>query len=312
MTTVLGIVGSARPWGNSELMARQALQGAQAEGATVHLLRLTGLHLQPCNGCMRCVLAGQACPLDDDMAWLIETIEAADGLVLAAPTYWLGPAATLKLVLDRLLMVTGQVERPLPRPRPALTVATAGLEGWRGVTLPFLNAFAHSFGFRPVDSFTAFAPGPGEVLLEENLMARALEDGRRLGRGELEPAPAPDGECPVCRCDSFILKGQRAVCPICGREATVEPGPEGLRLRFDPVVGTEHRWTPEGLRVHMIDWVQATGPRFLSRRAEIKVRRAPFREAGLEWLRPARLDQPEGGRRQGEGMPTAGAQIKEE
>jgi hypothetical protein len=52
------------------------------------------------------------------------------------------------------------------------------------------------------------------------------------------------------------------------------------------VEGTGQRWTPEGLRAHMIDWVQATGPRFLALRAEVKARRVPFRQMGVEWACP--------------------------
>jgi multimeric flavodoxin WrbA len=286
MSRILGLVGSARPWGNSELLVRQVLRGAQEEGATGHMIRLSSLNLKACTGCMACVIGGKPCPLDDDMAWLVNTIRAADGLVLAVPTYFLGPAAVLKLVLDRLLMVTGRVnEEPLPI-RPAVTIATAGLEGWKGVALPFLNALASALSFRPIDSLTAMAPGPGEVLLDEPLMARMSEIGRRLGRGEMEPAPTPPNTCPVCRCDAFVLHGERAICPICAREATVEHDGQGMRLRFDPATGAEQRWTPEGLRKHMIDWVMATGPRFMAHRAEIKERRRPYRTMDVEWSCP--------------------------
>jgi hypothetical protein len=294
MANILGLVGSARPWGNSELVVRQALRGAQAEGAHVQIVRLTALHLEPCTGCMRCVIGGKPCPQGDDMAWLIETLEAADGLVLAVPTYFLGPAAVLKQVLDRLLMVTGQVDQAPPPLRPAITIATAGLEGWRGVTLPYLNALVTALSFQPIDSLTAVAPGPGEVLLNDELMDRVFEAGRRLGLGEREPAPAPPGVCPICRCDAFILRGERAVCPICAREATVVLEENRVALHFEPVSGTDHRWTPEGLRTHMIEWVMATGPRFMANRAEIKARRQPYREMDMDWLCP-----PPGGDGQG-------------
>jgi NAD(P)H-dependent FMN reductase len=286
MTDILGLVGSARPWGNSELLVRQVLRGAQAEGAAIHILHLADLHLQSCTGCIRCVIDTKPCPLDDDMAWLADTLCAADGLVLAAPTYFLGPAAVIKLVIDRLLMVTGRVNEALPPPRPAVTIATAGLEGWRGVTLPYLNALVAAFGYRPIESLTAVAPGPGEVLLDDELMARALAAGHRLGRGEMEPAPAPPNVCPICRCDAFVLSGDRAICPICGEEAVVEHGPEGLHLCFHPIAGDDRRWTPEGLRRHMIEWIMATGPRFLTHRAEIKERRQSFRDMDVARLRP--------------------------
>jgi hypothetical protein len=286
MGYVLGLVGSARPWGNSELLVRQVLRGAGQEGAEARLVRLTGLHLEPCTGCMACVIGGRPCPLDDDLGWLIDTIRAASGLVLAAPTYFLGPAATIKMVLDRLLMVTGRVDDDLPPPRPAVTLATAGLEGWRGVTLPFLNALVAAFGFQPIDSLTAVAPGPGEVLLDEKLMAHVLAAGRRLGRGEMEPAPAPPNVCPVCRCDAFVLHGDRAVCPICAREATVVRHGNRTELHFDPAAADQHRWTPEALREHMVGWVMATGPRFMAHRSQVRERRKPYRAAGPEWLCP--------------------------
>jgi hypothetical protein len=291
MAIILGIVGSARLWGNSELLVRQVLQGAQAEGASVRMLRLTDLHLESCTGCLRCAIGGKPCPLDDDMAWLAETIQAADGLALAAPTYFLGPAAVVKLVLDRLLMIIGRVEDAPPPLRPAVTIATAGLEDWRGVSLPYCNALVAAFGFRPIESLTAIAPGPGEVLLDEDLMERMLAAGRRLGRGELEPGPAPPNVCPICHCNSFTLEKTRATCPICGREAIIVPEDEGLRLHFEPVSGElasgdHQRWTPEGLRTHMVEWVMATGPRFLAHRHEIKARRRPYRTMEVDWLRP--------------------------
>jgi hypothetical protein len=301
MVTVLGLVASARPWGNSELLVRQALRGAASEDASIQMLRLTDLHLEPCTGCLRCAVGGKPCRLDDDMAWLVETLQATGGLVFAAPTYFLGPAAVVKLVLDRLMMVTGRVDDPLPIPRPALTITTAGLEGWRGVTLPYLNALVAALGFKPIESLTAVAPGPGEGLLDDELMARVLAAGRRLGRGELEPAPAPADVCPVCHCEAFVLHGSQAICPICGHKATVEWAASGLRLRFDPVAsatdsstsdGGDQRWTPQGLRKHMRDWVMATGPRFMALRAEIKARRLPYRQMDAGWLRPPSLDPP--------------------
>jgi hypothetical protein len=167
-----------------------------------------------------------------------------------------------------------------------VTVATAGLEGWHGVTLPYLNALVAAFGFRPIDSLTAIAPGPGEVLLDEALMARLHDAGRRLGEGKLDPRPAPAGTCPTCRCDTFRLDGNRATCPICGRTATLTHNAAQVRLAFDPAGDAGHRWTPERLRAHMVDWVIATGPRFMAQRHEIKARRRPYREMDIAWLSP--------------------------
>ena len=236
---------------------------------------------------MRCVAGDPLCPLDDDLAWLVDTIQAAGGLVLAAPTYFLGPAAVVKLVLDRLLVVMGQVNEPLPPVRPAVTIATAGLELWRGVALPFLNAVVGTFGYRPIDSLTALAPGPGEVLLDEDLMARVFAAGRRLGRGEMEPVPVPPNVCPICRSDCFVLNGARATCPICGREAAIEHDGRQITLRFDPAdrhPSALDAGGSAGARRRVGDGHRATLPGPASR--DQGPASSPYREREIEWLHP--------------------------
>jgi len=117
-------------------------------------------------------------------------------------------------------------------------------------------------------------------------MAQALVAGQRLGKGELDSAAAPPGVCPVCRCDSFILEGDRAICPICARQATIEMEAGAVRLQFDGDGADDHRWTPERLQEHMDQWVRTTGPRFLAQRSEIKSRRRPYRAMNVNWLCP--------------------------
>jgi hypothetical protein len=192
---------------------------------------------------------------------------------------------------NRLLMVSGRIDAPSLPPRPALTIATAGLQDWRGVTLPYLNALVSAFGYRPIDSLAAIAPGPGEVLLDEELMEHIGLAGQRLGRGESKRTPAPPNTCPICYCDSFLIEGLRAACPICSQEANIVPTEDGMQLEFDKTTGTGHRWTPEGLRKHMVDWVMATGPRYMANRSEIKARRLPYRRMDAGWLCPPGVDE---------------------
>ncbi|HSJ54914.1 MAG TPA: flavodoxin family protein, partial [Anaerolineae bacterium] len=137
MVEILGLVGSARAWGNGELLVRQVLRGAMEEGAVGRLVRLTDLHLEGCTGCLRCAIGRKPCPLDDDLYWLLDTMAASGGLVLSAPTYFLAPTAAVKLVLDRLLVLAGRHDQAPPLSRPAVTLATAGLEEWRGLVLPY-------------------------------------------------------------------------------------------------------------------------------------------------------------------------------
>jgi hypothetical protein len=83
-----------------------------------------------------------------------------------------------------------------------------------------------------------------------------------------------------------VLTESQATCPICGREASVEQTDKGMHLHFESSSAVHNRWTPEGLRKHMTDWVMATGPRFMAHRPEIKNRRKPYREMDIGWLKP--------------------------
>jgi hypothetical protein len=73
-------------------------------------------------------------------------------------------------------------------------------------------------------------------------------------------------------------------------KAHVKKDSDHVRLEFVPITGVEHRWTPEGLRKHVIEWVMANGPRFVAHRGEIKARRKPYRQKSIDWLHPPSLE----------------------
>lgn len=276
---VLGLVGSARVWGNSEIVVREALSGAQEEGAKIEMLRLTDLCIQPCIGCLRCAIKEEPCPLDDDMEWFLAQVRESDALILSAPTYMFGPAAIVKLLLDRLLMLTPCFgEEPT---RAGAAIAVSGRRDWRGVTQPFLNALVMGLGFRLVDSLYVHRPGPGEVLLDDGVIARIHELGRRVAHGE--GGKPPEGNiCPCCYGDFFVLEGRKAICPLCGLEADIEVDSQ-VRLSFDLEV-EPFPWSYAWQKEHVEGWIRPTAPRFLAHREEIKARRKRYREMGEVWI----------------------------
>jgi len=281
---VLGLVGSARLWGNSEVVVREALFGAQEEGAKVEMLRLTDLSIEPCNGCLRCAIKEEPCPLEDDMEWFLAKVRESDALVLSAPTYIFGPAAIVKLILDRLLMLTPYFMEGAPSTKPGATIAVSGRRDWRGVTRPFLNALVAGLGFRLVDSLYAHRPGPGEVLLDDEVMAQINGLGRWLAEGER--GKRPQGNiCPSCYGDFFTLRGGKAICPLCGIEADIELVDGQVRLSFD--LGVEPwPWSYAWQKEHLVEWIRPTLPRYLAHREEIRARRERYRGMGEVWVRP--------------------------
>lgn len=99
---VVGLAGSPRVGGNSDLLLDQWLAGAKSSGADVEKVYLDRLSINPCRACSACRRPGApGCVVKDDMQSLYDKLVAADVWVLATPVYFWGPSAQLKLVVDR-------------------------------------------------------------------------------------------------------------------------------------------------------------------------------------------------------------------
>ena len=97
---VLGISGSPRRDGNSELLIREFLKGAEANGNETKLVILSELKISPCTSCDSCQKNGQ-CIIDDDMQLMYNKLLEADYIVFASPIYFGGVSAQLKSLIDR-------------------------------------------------------------------------------------------------------------------------------------------------------------------------------------------------------------------
>jgi NAD(P)H-dependent FMN reductase len=97
---VLGIVGSPRRGGNTEILVDRVLLGAKEAGARTEKVLLNDLEIAPCQGCDMHEQIGQ-CVQQDDMQVLLEQMERSQIWVLGTPLYWWGPSAQLKAFLDR-------------------------------------------------------------------------------------------------------------------------------------------------------------------------------------------------------------------
>jgi multimeric flavodoxin WrbA len=97
---VLGIVGSPRRGGNTDILVDEALAGAEEAGALVEKVVLSKLDIAPCRACNVCQKTGQ-CVQKDDMPALLEQMQRSQVWVLGTPVYWWGPTAQFKIFLDR-------------------------------------------------------------------------------------------------------------------------------------------------------------------------------------------------------------------
>jgi multimeric flavodoxin WrbA len=97
---VLGIMGSPRIGGNSDLLLDQALSGAKQAGAEAEKIVLVREKISGCLDCGKCNEGG-ICGIKDDMAEIQQKLLDADAVIHAVPTYFWAMTSQMKAYLDR-------------------------------------------------------------------------------------------------------------------------------------------------------------------------------------------------------------------
>jgi len=97
---VLGIYGSPRKGGNTDLLLDRILEGAQAAGAEVESIYARKLKMSGCIECGSCDDTGE-CAVHDGMDTVYPLLEEADVVFLASPNFFYNVTAQVKLLIDR-------------------------------------------------------------------------------------------------------------------------------------------------------------------------------------------------------------------
>ena len=97
---VLGIAGSPRRGGNTDLLLGEVMRGAVSRGAEVKTIILNDLKITPCQHYDFCLKTGR-CKISDDMQMVYRELEQADRIVLASPIQFMGVTAQMKAMIDR-------------------------------------------------------------------------------------------------------------------------------------------------------------------------------------------------------------------
>ncbi len=97
---ILGIMGSPRVGGNSDLLLDRALVGAKEAGAEVEKIILCRKKISGCLACEKCNEAG-VCAVKDDMPEIHQKILDADAVIHSVPVYFWAMTSQMKAYLDR-------------------------------------------------------------------------------------------------------------------------------------------------------------------------------------------------------------------
>jgi len=189
---ILGISGSPRKEGNTEVLLGEALKGARDVGAEVEEVFLRDKTISPCLEIYGCKRDGR-CVIEDDFHEVAEKMLQADALILASPIFFYTVSAHTKMLMDRCQSFWVKrylLKRPIAPGRSRrkgtfISVgATRGNRLFDGVTL----TARYFFDALDVDLFdTLLVRGvdeKGEIFDHPEEIRAAYELGRRLARAE--------------------------------------------------------------------------------------------------------------------------------
>ncbi len=105
---VVAFNGSARKDGNTTKLVEYVFEELEKEGIDTELVQLAGKHPHGCIACYQCFTKkNNRCAVEIDcINDCIEKMEAADGIILASPTYFADLSTELKALIDRTGMVS--------------------------------------------------------------------------------------------------------------------------------------------------------------------------------------------------------------
>ncbi len=97
---VLGISGSPRIGGNTDILLDKVLQGARSKGADIEKILLNELRFVPCQECEKMADDG-GCLVNDSMQSVYKKIKEADAIIFASPVFFGSLSAQSKMMIDR-------------------------------------------------------------------------------------------------------------------------------------------------------------------------------------------------------------------
>ncbi len=179
---VIAIVGSPRVNGNTELLARRALDVIAAEGIETELVRLAGLDIAPCDACMACRGDDGDCSIQDDFQAVYAKMLAADGIILASPVYFGSATANIKALMDRAGYVAHAPGRDLFARKIGGPMVVARRAGHNFTFAQLMFWFTICGFVVPGSSYwnIAFGRQPGEVANDEEGMRTAENFARNV------------------------------------------------------------------------------------------------------------------------------------
>jgi multimeric flavodoxin WrbA len=172
---VIGISGSPRRCGNTEILVKYALEPFRESGWEVREFFLSENMINPCIGCESCRKTGSCAIQSDDMDFIYNEFPSCDALIIGSPAYYRNVTAQLKALFDRCYGFGER--RPLEGKVGGAIAVGRGEGGGQSIVLNIIHNFFLSSGAICVpgelNGISARADKCGDILNQEKRLLQA-------------------------------------------------------------------------------------------------------------------------------------------
>ena len=176
--SVIGMVGSPRKGGNTDLLVEEVLRVAGTNGHGTAKIYLHGRNICPCVDCRGCKKEPNQCIVEDGMQEFYAVLDDSDVVVFGTPVYWYGPTAQMKVVVDRLRPYFSSHRMDGKR---AVIVAPAGDgPGDADLLVEFFRRVCSTLNMEFAGVVLGTAYDRGEILADREAMEAATTVGASL------------------------------------------------------------------------------------------------------------------------------------
>jgi len=196
---VLGIYGSPRQGGNSDLLLDKLLEGAESAGAEIQRVYVRDLKISGCQECGGCDKTGK-CIISDGMDKVYPQLRDVEIIFLSSPIFFYGLPSQAKAMIDRSqAMWSKRMLEKSPEQRKRYdhgqgyliaVGATKGKNLFEGVQLTakyFFDALDKNYEgglfFRAIEGKGIIADHPTAIKEAYDLGVQAVKNARTLNAG---------------------------------------------------------------------------------------------------------------------------------
>jgi multimeric flavodoxin WrbA len=270
MTKPKKIIGLScgRKNGNSEILLKEALMGAEELGVESEIIRAMELRVKPCTGCESCSITmsrgkeARCAIKDDDVPWILEKTLVEDcGLIVSGPVYHLRANSYFEIIHERMLPTMFRHPEVLKKTRVGAIISVGGGEPeWTPLGLTSMNIFVQHSRILVDQMQVNYVGRPGAVLMQEKYVKQARELGRRTARAMMMPieqvkfvGDETEVSCPVCHCNVLKVpeKLPNVFCPVCWVKGVITLDGDKMKVRWDEEDAKYPRFSERGVFTHL-------------------------------------------------------------